>query len=360
MRRTPALIIGGGPAGAAAAIVLASAGHRPELVERTRGPDTKVCGGFLSWDTLAALGRLGVDVSALGARPIGRLRIVSGHKVIEADLPASSAGLSRARLDEAALDAAARVGAAIRRGCTVRSIAGQQVRLDDGETVEADALFLATGKHELRGAPRLPADERRGLAAGLRASLPSRPDLQQGLAGVIELHLFDGGYAGLLLQEDGSANICLSVARGRLADGIEALLEGLEREAPLLADRLGGARPEWDAIASIPYGWRARTGEAGRFRIGDQGAVIASLAGDGIAIALASGEAAARSFLRRGGAGAPAFQAELARRAALPLRLAGLMRRVAEQPLLRDAMWPLLATFPSMLAAGAKATRIGL
>ena len=47
MRREP-LIIGAGPAGCAAAIALARAGHQPDLIERTSGPTDKVCGDFLS------------------------------------------------------------------------------------------------------------------------------------------------------------------------------------------------------------------------------------------------------------------------------------------------------------------------
>ena len=107
----------------------------------------------------------------------------------------------------------------------------------------ADALFLATGKHELRGVARDIAG--RTAAVGLRAALAPAPSLGRELAGTIELHLFEQGYAGLLLQEDGSANFCLSVSRRRLAaaGGAEALLGELTAEAPLLADRLGGAPP---------------------------------------------------------------------------------------------------------------------
>ncbi|HEX8513535.1 MAG TPA: FAD-dependent monooxygenase, partial [Allosphingosinicella sp.] len=76
MRRTAALIVGGGPAGSAAAIALARAGVEAELVERTEGPHDTVCGGFLGWDSLAALDRLGLDPAALGARPIRRLRLI--------------------------------------------------------------------------------------------------------------------------------------------------------------------------------------------------------------------------------------------------------------------------------------------
>ena len=67
MRRDP-VIIGAGPAGTAAAIVLARAGHQPILIERAAAPTDKVCGDFLSQDTIERAQLLGVDLTALGAQ----------------------------------------------------------------------------------------------------------------------------------------------------------------------------------------------------------------------------------------------------------------------------------------------------
>ena len=331
MRRTAALIVGGGPAGSAAAITLARAGAVPVLVERCPGERDLVCGGFLGWDALAALRRLGLDAASLGARPIHRLRLAAGARSVETALPHAAAGLSRRRLDAALLLMAEQAGASVLRGRAARALEENILRLDDGEEMTADALFLATGKHELRGVARDTAG--RTAAVGLRAALAPAPSLGRELAGTIELHLFEEGYAGLLLQEDGSANFCLSVSRRRLsaAGGAEALLRELTAEAPLLADRLGGAAPaQWEAVAGVPYGWRALTTEAGLFRLGDQAAVIASLVGDGIAIALTSGIAAASGWLAGGRRAAPAFQRGLAGRSARPIRIAETLRRLAE------------------------------
>ncbi len=221
----------------------------------------------------------------------------------------------------------------------------------------ADAVFLATGKHELRGAAR--AIGRRPVSVGLRAALPRSAALAGALAGTIELHLFDGGYAGLLLQEDGAANLCLSVERRRMAGGPEALIAELATECPLLAERIGGAAPaDWEAVAGVPYGWRARATEPGRYRIGDQAAVIASLAGDGIAVALASGAAAAQACLHGDGAGARAYQRAFARRARRPLAIAEMLRHMAGHPLRRRLMMG-LAGVPGLAAAAARLTRIG-
>lgn len=360
MRRTAALIVGGGPAGSAAAIALARVGIEAELIERSEGPHDIVCGGFLGWDALGALERLGLDPKALGARPIGRLRLVSARRSLEADLPRMAAGLSRRRLDEALLVAAGEAGAEVRRGRAVRAAdpEARRVRLDDEEAIVWQALVLATGKHELRGAARPVDISARPL--GLRTALVPRPALASSLDGTIELHLYDGGYAGLLMQEDGTANLCLSASRGRLkeAGGIEKLVARLAGELPAFAARLNeGEAGEWSAVSGVPYGWRASETADSVYRVGDQAAVIASLAGDGIAIALESGVAAARAIAA--GTSAADFQRGWARRARRPVGLAEVLRRSAEHEAAREAMMGLLGWFPSLAPLAARLTRIG-
>jgi len=350
MRRSSALIVGGGPAGAAAAITLARGGAMPLLIERSPGERDLVCGGFLGWDALAELKQLGLDPASLGARPIDKLRLVSGARTVEASLPRQAAGLSRRRLDSALLLMAEEEGVAVLRGRTARALDGHSLRLDGGEEMEADSVFVATGKHELRGAAREIGD--RPVSVGLRAALAPMPDLD----GMIELHLFDGGYAGLLTQEDGTTNLCLTVTRDRMTDR-DALIAALLEEAPLLGERLSGLLPNhWEAVAGVPYGWRARTTEPGRFRVGDQAAVIASIAGDGIAIALASGAAAAHACLA--GDGAQAFQRNFARRAARPIGMAEMLRKLGARPRRRKLMMG-LAAVPGVAKAAARLTRIG-
>ncbi len=360
MRRTAALIVGGGPAGSAAAIGLARAGIATELIERSEGPRDIVCGGFLGWDALAALARLGLDPAALGARRIGRLRLVSAKRSLEVALPRTAAGLSRRVLDEALLDAAGKAGARVSRGRAVRSadLPERSVRLDGEVALAAEALVLATGKHELRGAGRPVDISTRPL--GLRTALAPTPELARALDGVIELHLYDGGYAGLLMQEDGTANLCLSASRERLkqAGGIEPLAARLAGELPALARRLEQGEPSgWSAVSGVPYGWRASATVDGVYRVGDQAAVIASIAGDGIAVALESGAAAARAIA--GGVPAAEYQRSWARRAQRPVGLAEILRRSAEHAAAREAMMGLLGWFPSLAPLAARLTRIG-
>lgn len=358
-RQISALIVGGGPAGAATAIGLAQGGILAELIDRNAGPRDVVCGGFVGWDALAALDRLGLSAADLGARPITRLRLVTRKRIVETLLPHPAAGLSRRCLDEALLTRAQALGVLVRRGVTARGGEGRTIRLDTGEQIEAQSLYLATGKHELRGFAR-PVPARRGEGAvGLRTSF--RPDdaTLGALTGVIELHPFDGGYAGLLIQEDGAVNLCLSVAAARLrgAGGVAPLLAALSIEAPGLGARLAQAGGQWISIGNVPYGWRARGAEEGIFRVGDQAAVIASLAGDGIAIALTSGLAAAEAGLR--GESAPDFQAALARATSQPLRIAEGLRWAAERRGSRQLLAMVAALSPGLTRWAAARTRIG-
>ncbi|MGA9866928.1 MAG: FAD-dependent oxidoreductase, partial [Acetobacteraceae bacterium] len=131
------LIIGGGPAGASAAIRLARTGAAVTLVERTAGPHDKVCGDFLGGPALAALTDLGIDAAALGGAPIACVRLIAGTRLVEAPLPFPARGLSRRVLDEALLGVAAAAGASIRRGEAVRGL--------DAATGRGSVL-LATGK----------------------------------------------------------------------------------------------------------------------------------------------------------------------------------------------------------------------
>jgi flavin-dependent dehydrogenase len=350
------LIVGGGPAGSAAAIALARGGARPLLLERHAGQHDALCGGFLGWDALRRLEMIGIDSAALGARPITRLRLIAGDRLVERALPGIAAGLSRRALDAALLAAAADAGASIERGVAVReAVDATQLRLDDGAVIAADSLFLATGKRELRGLAR-PRAAGEDPAVGLRLRLGPIAALD----GAIELHLFDRGYAGLLRQEDGATNFCLSVSRSRLDEAggrPEQLLASLAEDSPRLADRLTTpALTPVQAVAAVPYGWRARQGVPGLFRLGDQAGVIASLAGDGVAIALASGWSAAKAWLAGGGGAALDWQPAFARQLARPLGVSEMLRRYAQR---RPAQLLQLAGIaPWLVGLAASATRI--
>ena len=350
MRRTPALIVGGGPAGACTAIGLARAGVPHLLLERTRETGDALCGGFLSWRTLESLARVGVTADDLNPDRITRVALFAGRQMQEAALPRPAVGVSRRHLDAILIKCAISHGAAVERGVTVRAIEGQDARTADGATIAGDTLFLASGKHDVRGLARPPEARGSDPVLGLRVHLGPSPSLSKLVGDRIELHLFDRGYAGLAMQEDGRANLCMAVHRSRLAEAgsPELLLTSLGDASPRLADRLAYLMPEpvIDAIANVPYGWRLRHGERHLYRLGDQAGVIPSLAGEGMGIAIASGIAAAADHVRTSGAGSAAWQHSFARRLLRPIGVANMVRHLAEGPvapaLLRAARGPLV------------------
>lgn len=360
-RETPdLLIVGGGPAGSAAAIALARDGARPLLLERQRETGDALCGGFLSWPTLDGLERLGIAADALNPAPTTRVRLFARGRAAEAPLPRPARCVSRRRLDGLLLAAAGSAGAQVERGVAVRAIE-DTVRLDDGAELRPEALFLASGKHDVRGLAR-PVDARgNDPMLGLRVRIAAAPGLARAVGDAIELHLFDRGYCGVALHEDGSANACLAIHRSRLneAGDPEALLSALGEECPVLGQRLAyrtGKEPI-DAVANVPYGWRERTGTAGLFRLGDQAGVIPSLAGEGMGIAIASGVSGAAAWQQGGAWAAPKWQRSFARQLARPVGIAGAIAALGEHTATAGALVTLARLAPPLVHLAARLTR---
>ena len=349
MRFENPLIIGGGPAGSSAAIMLARGGAKPLILERQAVIGDALCGGFMSWHTLKSLSSLGVDP---GGHPIDRVRVFAGTRSAEAQLPAGAVGLSRHRLDTMLLAQAQSAGAGL-----------EITTVKNADEIDADSLFLATGKHDLRGLAR-PKLDTADSTLGLRVKIGPHPRLSALVGSSIELHLFDRGYVGLLLQEDGRANLCLAVRKSRLnqAGGKpETLLRQLGDAVPALGERLAflDTVPDADAIASVPYGWRAMETIPGIFRLGDQAAVIPSIAGEGNGIAIASGIAAAAAWGIGGREAAPSYQIDFARRTRRPVAVAKWLWERGETPWSAALATRALNLAPFIAKNFARATRIG-
>lgn len=357
------LILGGGLAGAAAAISLARAGRHVVMAEREPVSRHKVCGEFLSAEALHLLGGLGIDLKLHGAQPIHTVRLASQRYVTTSTLPFAARSLTRRSLDSLLLQAAEGAGAEVLRGCSVEGLKATGdcwlATLHDGRLLEAGKVVLATGKHDLRGFPR-PQGVQGDLVA-MKMYFRLAPEEAASLEGAVELLLHPHGYTGLEPVEDG-ANVTALVRRHHLArlGGWQGLLTELLHTNPHARQRLAGAEPLLAkplAISSIPYGFvRRRAPGANLYAVGDQAAVIPSFTGDGMSIALLSGLRAAESLL----AGQPAedFQHELHRALRWQVARATALSRALVYAPARGVLTTAARLWPNGLQAAASLTRV--
>jgi len=368
LNRIPAqgevLILGGGVAGCAASIALARKGRRVTLIEREPTPRHKVCGEFLSGEALEDLHLLGIDVASLGAVPIDKVRLAAARRAAEAPLPFPAASLTRKSLDTALIAEAIAAGARVEQGRSVQALGRTesgmwQATLDDGSTREAPTVFLATGKHDLRGYPR-PEDPQRWIGFKMYFRLAATQAAE--LAHASELMLYPGGYGGIQPVEGGIANLCCVVQQRYLAPAgnrWENFLAKMQQDCPHLAVRLAGAEPllaKPIAITHIPYGYIRRTSEIGLYCIGDQAAVIPSFTGDGISIALHTARCAVAAYVAA--EPAPIFQAKLRSALLSQMRLAEFAADGLNNAFARAVLPFCLRVWPGVMRVTAKLTRV--
>lgn len=356
------LVIGGGLAGAMAALRLAQAARQVLLVEREPHARPKVCGEFLSAEALAYLRACDIEPAELGAQLIQKVRFAHARKVVEAQLPFRAMSLSREVLDQQMLQRAEQHGCRIVRGTTIDALTRNggvwQAHTANGQRIQAHHLFLATGKHDLRGWTR-PAGVQNDLV-GLKMRWHLAADQHHALAGGIELLLFAGGYAGLVQMEDGSANLAIAVRKSALRQtgGWPGLLARMRAQSRLLHERLTGAQPLWErplAVSAMPYGYVARAND-GCWRVGDQVAVIPSFTGDGMAIALHSGALAAEMLLA--GRSPADYQQLLAAHLRPGMKIATALSRLMASPAAALIAPAATALLPMVLGWIARSTRI--
>ena len=356
------LVIGGGLAGSMAGIRLAAAGRQVTLLEKETAAHHKVCGEFLSPEAVEYLNQVGINPLDLGAATIRSVRLSSQQRAVETALPFTALSLSRFTLDEALLSRAEEKGCKVQRGSFVEQLNIQDnlwfAQLRGGESVCAHTVFLANGKHDIRGWERAHTGQGDLVAFKLHWQLdPAQTDM---LREFIELFLFPGGYGGLSLVERDVANLCLVVRQAELRriGGWQELLASILDDNRHLKQLLQGAKALWDrplAISSIQYGHLAGQ-PFGLWCVGDQAAVIPSFTGDGMSIALHSATLASEMYLA--GESAEQYNHRLHAQLSLEMKLAtGLSRTVVTSAGRSLALFG-LSLFPNAMRWIAASTRI--
>jgi menaquinone-9 beta-reductase len=304
------VVIGAGPAGAAAAIRLAGGGARVTVFEKGSHGRDKVCGDGLTPRAVGALQNLKVDLE--GAHRIDGLRMIAGRRVRELAWPATTrfprqgAVWPRRRLDAHLADAAASAGAEVVWETEATPTVDAHGRVTGVEAAgtrwDADLIVLAAGAQgqaaRLVGADRDPA-EPFGLAIRTYAETPRHADrhLEACLTLTDEHGTAVPGYGWMFPAGDGTVNIgvgALSTMRGFKALNLNRLLDSytaLVREAWELGDPLERPRA-W----RLPMSSLRRHGP-GWVAIGDAAGLINPMNGEGIDYGLESGMLAADLFL---------------------------------------------------------------
>lgn len=297
------VIIGGGPAGSTAALLLARGGCAVTLVEQHRFPRDKVCGECLSATGIEVLTRIGLAGEFQTHSPIRfthtALHPANGRSV-RLPLPRPMWGISRARFDPFLLDAARRAGAIILQPARCEEIqpgVSPAVRLrmlesNELRTVGSDCILLADGKSALLGKP-----PSRSSDFGVKAHFEN----VDGPRDTIELFGCDGLYGGLAAIEYGRWNAAFSVPASRLRmhrGNVAELFEKTVRQNAVLSSRLAAARRVGPWLASPLPRFRVRAHRpAGVIPIGNAAAALEPIGGEGMGLALRSAELCARAIL---------------------------------------------------------------
>jgi menaquinone-9 beta-reductase len=292
------IVIGGGPAGTSAAITAVRSGARVLLLERGRFPRHKVCGEFVSPESLALLRDLLQSSDLLDhALRITQARFFIDHHILHAPIEPAAESIARLNLDFALWDSAHQAGVEAKPQTTVQHITGDgpfTVTTSIGH-YETRAVVNASGRWSKLNVSLPATGNGEGKWIGLKAhfSEPATP-------ASVDLYFFDGGYCGVqpvCLDEDrgrSRINACAMV-RADVASSVSEVVElhpALRARAvhwqqlmnPISVSPLvfGTPRPAWNSILLV----------------GDAAGFIDPFVGDGISLALRSGALAAQCLIR--------------------------------------------------------------
>jgi len=296
-------ILGGGPAGSAAALAVLREGGRVGVIEKSRFPRHKVCGEFFSPEIAPELEQLGAWGAFLAAGParVRRTALHFGARTKSSPLPEPAFGLSRYTFDSIMLDQALAAGADL--------------------AAEADEDPLITAHIRATGRRAAPAQRGQRLF-GFKAHFEGPAD------DAVELFFFECCYVGVSCIEAGRTNVCGLAPESFLSRfGFE--YDGVVTHCPALSHRLKPMQrvTPWFSTGPLQYG-QAFSGAGPAYPAGDALSFVDPFTGSGLLAAVRSGAMAGKAAI----IGQPVAEYLRDCRASLrqPFQVAGVLRRALE------------------------------
>jgi len=295
------IVVGGGLAGLVSSILLARKGIEVTLIEKKEYPFHRVCGEYISNETLPFLKTHNLYPSGFQLPIINTFQLssVAGKKtMLQLDL--GGFGISRYSLDHFLFHEAKKSGVQFLLNEEVADITFTeqqfQVRVND-KSINADLVLCAFGKRSKLDI-ELKRDfvSRRSPYVGVKYHIRNdNPDH------LISLHNFEGGYCGMSNIEEGKSNLCYLVHREKLkeAGSIENLQHDVMKKNPLLKNILENSdflfiKPE--TINEISFETKEPVFKH-MLMLGDAAGMITPLCGNGMAMAIHSAKIASELIL---------------------------------------------------------------
>lgn len=281
------IVVGAGPAGSACAITAARAGAKVLLLEKDHFPRQKVCGEFVSPESLSLLHGFLEDGRFKSCPQVVSSRIFLDNKTLVIPVSPAAQSIPRFDLDPALFAAAQNAGVAAHEGVAVTEVQRDgafQVRTSE-HTYSARAVVNASGRWSKLTQFDVAGKEK---WIGLKAHFtePSPPQ-------TVDLYFFPGGYCGVTPVDANSVNACAMVR----VDAAHTLEDVFTKE-PRLFQRSRAWQPLFPPVTTSPLYFREPETESdGMFLAGDAAGFIDPFAGDGISLALQSGTLVAQSIV---------------------------------------------------------------
>jgi flavin-dependent dehydrogenase len=335
---TDVFVVGGGPAGLAAAIAARRRGFRVMLADPVRPPIDKVCGEGLMPDGVAAMHELGAGFSAADAVSFRGIRFLESSASAEACFPSGGGvGVRRTTLHRVLLERADQAGVDMLWGSPIAGIGPEGVSLG-ARTIPCRWIIGADGENSrVRSWAGLGSAARTRRRFGFRRHYRVAPwtDLME---------LYWGDAFQVYVTPVAFDEVCVAVTSNnphfRLADALGRL--------PDLAARLGRAvslgaeRGAVSASRRLDAVWRDRVA-----LVGDASGSVDAITGQGLRLAFRQALALADALVAEDLAQYEADHRRLLRRAGL---MAGLMLSIGGRRRLRNRALHALAAHPTLFS----------